>query len=161
MGPVISAASKDRVTNYIEQGIEEGATLLLDGRNTDGGDGGYFVGPTIFDDVDSSMAIAREEIFGPVLSVMRADSLDEAIETIDRVPYGNMASIFTSSGKDAREFSSRVRAGNVGVNIGVAAPMAFFHFGGMKESFYGDLHGQARDAINFFTEEKIIVERWF
>ena len=161
MGPVISAASKDRVTNYIEQGIEEGATLLLDGRNTDGGDGGYFVGPTVFDDVDPSMAIAREEIFGPVLSVMRADSLDEAIETIDRVPYGNMASIFTSSGRDAREFSSRVRAGNVGVNIGVAAPMAFFHFGGMKESFYGDLHGQARDAINFFTEEKIIVERWF
>ncbi len=161
MGPVISAASKDRVTNYIEQGIEEGATLLLDGRNTDGGDGGYFVGPTIFDDVDPSMTIAREEIFGPVLSVMRADSLDEAIETIDRVPYGNMASIFTSSGRDAREFSSRVRAGNVGVNIGVAAPMAFFHFGGMKESFYGDLHGQARDAINFFTEEKIIVERWF
>ena len=161
MGPVISAASKDRVTNYIEQGIEEGATLLLDGRNPDGGDGGYFVGPTIFDDVDPSMTIAREEIFGPVLSVMRADSLDEAIETIDQVPYGNMASIFTSSGRDAREFSSRVRAGNVGVNIGVAAPMAFFHFGGMKESFYGDLHGQARDAINFFTEEKIIVERWF
>ena len=161
MGPVISAASKDRVTNYIEQGIEEGATLLLDGRNPDGGDGGYFVGPTIFDDVEPSMTMAREEIFGPVLSVMRADSLDEAIETIDQVPYGNMASIFTSSGRDAREFSSRVRAGNVGVNIGVAAPMAFFHFGGMKESFYGDLHGQARDAINFFTEEKIIVERWF
>ncbi len=161
MGPVISSESRDRVTNYIEKGVEEGATLLLDGRNADGGDGGYFVGPTIFTDVDPSMAIAREEIFGPVLSVMRANSLDDAIETIDRVPYGNMASIFTSSGRDAREFSSRVRAGNVGVNIGVAAPMAFFHFGGMKESFYGDLHGQARDAINFFTEEKIIVERWF
>ena len=163
MGPVISSASRDRAIGYIEKGVEEGATLLLDGRTVNvAGDGaGFFLGPTIFDDVEPSMTIAQEEIFGPVLSVMRADSLDEAIETIDRIPYGNMASIFTSSGKSAREFSSRIRAGNVGVNVGVAAPMAFFHFGGMKESFYGDLHGQARDAINFFTDEKIIVERWF
>ncbi len=163
MGPVISSASRDRVIGYIEQGIKEGATLVLDGRtaNVGGDSGGFFVGPTIFDDVDPSITIAQEEIFGPVLGVMKAESLDDAIETIDRVPYGNMASIFTSSGKAAREFTSRVRAGNVGVNIGVAAPMAFFPFGGMKESFYGDLHGQARDAINFFTEEKIVVERWF
>ena len=163
MGPVISSASRDRTLSYIDKGVDEGADLLLDGRENvaDGSETGFFVGPTIFDNVKPSMTIAQEEIFGPVLSVMKADSLEAAIDTIHGVPYGNMASIYTSSGKSARDFSSNVKAGNIGVNVGVAAPMAFFHFGGMKESFYGDLHGQAKDAVSFFTEEKIVIQRWF
>ncbi|RLC76611.1 MAG: methylmalonate-semialdehyde dehydrogenase (CoA acylating) [Chloroflexi bacterium] len=163
LGPVISRRHKERVLKYIEIGIQEGAKLILDGRNVKvkGYENGYFIGPTIFDDVKPEMTIAREEIFGPVACIMRVDSLDEAIEIIHSVPYGNAASIFTSSGKWAREFRYRVQCGNIGINIGIAAPMAFFPFSGMKESFFGDLHGQGRDAINFFTERKVVIERWF
>ncbi len=163
MGPVISAKSRARIIDYIETGVTEGAKLLVDGRGqaVAGRDGGHFLGPTLFAGVDPEMSVANDEIFGPVLCLMKASDLDEAIAIIDRVPYGNMACIFTSSGKSARQFSSEVRAGNIGINIGVAAPMAFFHFGGMKDSFFGDLHAQAEDSVRFFTEDKVVVSRWF
>jgi malonate-semialdehyde dehydrogenase (acetylating) / methylmalonate-semialdehyde dehydrogenase len=161
MGPVISKAHETRVRGFIRKGEDEGAVVALDGRSIKvAGYGGYFVGPTILDEVRPDMAVASEEIFGPVVTVLHADRLDDAIEMINGSPYGNAASIYTSSGKEAREFRSRVRAGNVGVNIGVAAPMAYFPFGGLKDSFFGDLHPQGRDAIRFFTDPKVVVSRW-
>jgi len=163
MGPVVSQKSLDRILGYVEKGIEEGATLLLDGRDiqVEGYPNGYFIGPTIFTDVTSDMVIAREEIFGPVLGVIRVDDFDEALDVIHDSPYGNAASLFTSSGKWAREFKYRVQAGNLGINIGIAAPIASFPFSGMKDSFFGDLHGQGRDAIEFFTDRKVVISRWF
>ncbi|MCK4693175.1 MAG: CoA-acylating methylmalonate-semialdehyde dehydrogenase [Anaerolineales bacterium] len=163
MGPVVSQKSLDRILGYVEKGIEEGATLLLDGRDiqVEGYPNGYFIGPTIFTDVTSDMVIAREEIFGPVLGVIRVDDFDEALNVIHDSPYGNAASLFTSSGKWAREFKYRVQAGNLGINIGIAAPIASFPFSGMKDSFFGDLHGQGRDAIEFFTDRKVVISRWF
>jgi len=163
MGPVISKKSLERVLSYIDIGEKEGAKLLLDGRNiqVEGYPKGYFVGPTIFTDVSPNMDIACDEIFGPVLGIIRVDNFDEAVDVIHESPYGNAASIFTSSGKWAREFKYRVDAGNIGVNIGIAAPIASFPFSGMKDSFFGDLHGQGRDAIEFFTERKVVISRWF
>ena len=164
MGPMQSVDGKERVTKFIERGMEEGAKLRLDGRKPKiSGDypPSCFLNPTVFEDVAPDMEIAKEEIFGPVANVMRAKNLDDAIEKVNRSRYGNAASIFTSSGKYAREFKYRVQAGNVGINIGVAAPMAFFPFGGMKDSFFGVLHGQGRDVIRFFTESKILIQRWF
>jgi malonate-semialdehyde dehydrogenase (acetylating)/methylmalonate-semialdehyde dehydrogenase len=162
MGPVVSRAALDRVLGYVEKGIDDGAELLLDGRGVqvDGYEGGYFVGPTILGG-KPDMAIAREEIFGPVLTLVAAQSFDEAVEVIEGLPYGNAASLFTSSGKWAREFKYRVPCGNIGINIGIAAPIATFPFGGMKDSFFGDLHGQGRDAIQFFTDRKVVISRWF
>ncbi|TET85388.1 MAG: CoA-acylating methylmalonate-semialdehyde dehydrogenase [Anaerolineales bacterium] len=163
MGPVVSQKSLDRILGYVEKGIEEGATLLLDGRDiqVEGYPNGYFIGPTIFTDVTSDMVIAREEIFGPVLGLIHVDDFEEALDVIHDSPYGNAASLFTSSGKWAREFKYRVRAGNLGINIGIAAPIASFPFCGMKDSFFGDLHGQGRDAIEFFTDRKVVISRWF
>ncbi len=162
MGPVISRPHKERVLKYIEQGLNEGARLLLDGRNieVEGFENGYFIGPTIFDDVKPTMAIAQEEIFGPVPSIIRVASLDEARAIIDASPFGNASSIFTTSGAAAREFKYRVKCGNLGINLGIAAPMAFFPFGGRKESFFGDLHGQGQDGVDFFTEKKVVITRW-
>jgi malonate-semialdehyde dehydrogenase (acetylating)/methylmalonate-semialdehyde dehydrogenase len=163
MGPVISKKSLERVLSYIDKGEKEGAKLLLDGRNiqVEGYPNGYFVGPTIFTDVSPNMDIACDEIFGPVLGIIRVDNFDQAVDVIHESPFGNAASIFTSSGKWAREFKYRVEAGNIGVNIGIAAPIASFPFSGMKDSFFGDLHGQGRDAIEFFTERKVVISRWF
>jgi len=163
IGPVISRRALERITGYIEKGLEEGAKLLLDGRGVkvEGYPNGYFIGPTIFDEVTPEMTIAREEIFGPVMSIMHVKDFEEALAVIDANPYGNAASIFTSSGKWAREFKYRVRCGNIGINIGIAAPIASFPFGGMKQSFFGDLHGQGQDAINFFTDRKVVISRWF
>ncbi|RMF27311.1 MAG: CoA-acylating methylmalonate-semialdehyde dehydrogenase [Chloroflexi bacterium] len=163
MGPVVSRKAKERILGYIEKGLEEGAELVLDGRNVrvEGYPNGHFVGPTIFDRVRPEMIIAREEIFGPVLGIIPVADFDEALAIIEGLPYGNASSIFTSSGKWAREFKYRVRTGNVGINIGIAAPVATFPFGGMKDSFFGDLHGQGRDAIRFFTDCKIVITRWF
>lgn len=163
MGPVVSQKSLDRILGYVEKGIEEGATLLLDGRDiqVEGYPNGYFIGPTIFTDVTSDMVIAQEEIFGPVLGLIHVDNFDEALNVIHDSPYGNAASLFTSSGKWAREFKYRVQAGNLGINIGIAAPIASFPFSGMKDSFFGDLHGQGRDAIEFFTDRKVVISRWF
>jgi len=163
MGPVVSAGARERILNYIESGLAEGAELLLDGRDVQVNEcpNGYFVGPTIFDQVELRMSIAREEIFGPVLGIIRVDDFDEAVSAVEALPFGNAASLFTASGKAAREFGQRVPCGNIGINIGVAAPIATFPFGGMKDSFFGDLHGQGRDAIQFFTDRKVVITRWF
>lgn len=164
MGPVRDREKKERILGYIESGIREGAKLLLDGRKVSI-KGNYpdtcFLGPTIFKDVTPNMKIAREEIFGPLMSIMRVKNLKEAIELCNESNFGNGHSIFTSNGKAAREFRYSVQSGNVGINIGIVAPMAMFPFGGMKDSFYGILHTQGQDAIRFFTESKVVIERWF
>jgi len=163
MGPMQTVDSKKRVIEYIECGIREGARLILDGRAlkvTGDYPDSAFLNPTIFDGVTPEMTIAKEEIFGPVASVLRAKDLDEAIKICNASPYGNGDAIFTSSGKAAREFQYRVESGNVGINIGIVAPMAFFPFSGMKDSFFGVLHGQGRDAVRFFTEGKVVIQRW-
>jgi len=164
MGPLRDRGKKERVLGYIEQGIAEGAKLRLDGRNPKlVGDWpeDCFLGPTVFEDVTPGMTIGREEIFGPVAAMMKAGSLDEAIEMIHSNRFGNAASIFTGSGKWARKFQYEVKCGNIGINVGVAAPMAFFPFSGMKDSFFGTLHGQGREVIRFFTESKVVIQRWF
>jgi malonate-semialdehyde dehydrogenase (acetylating) / methylmalonate-semialdehyde dehydrogenase len=162
MGPVINAASKARVEQLIGLGIREGAAIPVDGRgaHVQGYDGGYFVRPTILSDVPRGSEIAKTEIFGPVLSLMHVNTVDDAIELVNSGQYGNQASLFTSSGNAARRFRYEVEAGNIGINIGVAAPMAFFPFSGWKESFFGDMHGQGMDAVEFFTQKKVVVERW-
>jgi malonate-semialdehyde dehydrogenase (acetylating)/methylmalonate-semialdehyde dehydrogenase len=162
MGPVINAASKNRVEQLIGLGIQEGAAVPVDGRGVSikGYEGGYFVRPTILADVPRGSEIARTEIFGPVLSLMHVDSVEAAIELVNSGQYGNQASLFTSSGSAARKFRYEVEAGNIGINIGVAAPMAFFPFSGWKDSFFGDMHGQGMDAVEFFTQKKVVVERW-
>jgi malonate-semialdehyde dehydrogenase (acetylating)/methylmalonate-semialdehyde dehydrogenase len=160
MGPLVTADHRQRVVGYIEKGVAEGAKPLCDGRQAANG-AGFFVGPTIFDNVRPDMTIAREEIFGPVLSVIRVKSLDDAIALVNSSRFGNTTSIFTSDGKSAREYAERIEVGMVGVNIGVAAPMAFFPFSGWKDSFFGDLHAHGRDAISFYTEQKVIMTRWF
>jgi len=161
MGPLVTREHKARVESYIDKGVAEGAKPLLDGRNMKSNSDGFFLGPTIFDNVRPDMTIAREEIFGPVLSVIRVKNLDEAIALVNSSRFGNATSIFTASGKAAREYSSRVEAGMVGINIGVAAPMAFFPFAGWKNSFFGDLHAHGKDAVQFYTEQKVLMSRWF
>ncbi|HIQ13115.1 MAG TPA: CoA-acylating methylmalonate-semialdehyde dehydrogenase [Thermoprotei archaeon] len=162
IGPVVSMKALEKIRRYIDIGVEEGARLSLDGRNVkvDKYPDGYFIGPTIFEDVTPDMTIAREEIFGPVASIIEAESLDQVIEMMDKSEYGNAASIFTSSGAVARKFRRGVNIGNIGINIGIAAPMAFFPFGGRKESFFGVVHGQV-DSLDFFTDKKIVIERWW
>jgi malonate-semialdehyde dehydrogenase (acetylating)/methylmalonate-semialdehyde dehydrogenase len=161
MGPLVTKEHKARVEGYIDKGVAEGAKPLLDGRAAGRDRNGFFVGPTIFDNVRPEMTIAREEIFGPVLSVIRVKNLDEAIALVNSSRFGNATSIFTGSGKAAREYSSKVEAGMVGINIGVAAPMAFFPFAGWKNSFFGDLHAHGKDAVMFYTEQKVLMTRWF
>lgn len=161
MGPVITAASKTRITTCIEQSLADGARATLDGRAAAVASGnGYFLGPTILDNGRADSEMARTEFFGPVLTLVQARDLDEAIAMIAANPYGNAASIFTTSGPAARRFRYDIPAGNVGVNIGVAAPMAYFPFSGWKDSFLGVLHGQGRDAVEFYTDKKVVVERW-
>ncbi|MFW9767237.1 MAG: CoA-acylating methylmalonate-semialdehyde dehydrogenase [Candidatus Thorarchaeota archaeon] len=163
MGPLASKKGMENVLRYIEIGIKEGANLVLDGRDikVPGHERGYFIGPTIFDKVTPEMTIAKEEIFGPVIPIVHVKDLDEAIDIIHANPYGNASSVFTSSGKIAREYQYRVKAGNIGINIGVVAPIATFPFSGMNDSFFGDLHGQGKDAVDFFTENKVVITRWF
>ncbi len=162
MGPVISAASGERIRGLIAKGAEEGAVPVVDGRGTrvSGHEQGFFVGPTVLDGVTPSSELMETEIFGPVLSLIRANDADEAIDLLSRSTYGNAASIFTTSGAAARKFRNQVPTGNVGVNIGVAAPLAYFPFSGWKGSFFGALHAQGRDAIEFYTEKKVVIERW-
>ncbi|MBM3812621.1 MAG: CoA-acylating methylmalonate-semialdehyde dehydrogenase [Acidimicrobiia bacterium] len=162
MGPVITPESKNRIAQCIEQGAKEGAKVVLDGRaaRIPGYESGNFIGPTILDGGSVNGALAGTEIFGPVLTLAHADDLDQAIHLINSNPYGNASSIFTTSGVHARKFRYEVSTGNVGINIGVAAPMAYFPFSGWKDSFLGTLHGQGRDAIEFFTDKKVVVERW-
>src|SRR5438270_447126 len=162
MGPVITRQSKSRVESLIETGAREGAKLLLDGRQAriPGGDNGNFIKPTVLDALPTNSELADTEIFGPVLSLVHANSLDDALAFLERSAYGNQASLFTSSGAAARRFRYEAPAGNIGINIGVAAPMAYFPFSGWKDSFFGVQHGQGRDAVEFYTEKKVVVERW-
>jgi malonate-semialdehyde dehydrogenase (acetylating)/methylmalonate-semialdehyde dehydrogenase len=162
MGPVISPQSKARIEQLIQQGVDEGATPIVDGRDAKifGYEQGNFIRPTILQNVDPNSEIARTEIFGPVLGLMHLETIEDAIALVNSGQWGNMACLFTSSGAAARQFRYEAEAGNIGINIGVAAPMAFFPFSGWKESFYGDLHGQGKHAIEFFTQTKVVVERW-
>lgn len=160
MGPLVTAEHRDRVESYIEKGVAEGAVSLCDGRAGKSTEG-FFLGPTIFDHVKPEMTIAREEIFGPVLSVIRVNTLDEAIDLVNSSSFGNATAIFTQDGKAARTYASRVDVGMIGVNVGVAAPMAFFPFAGWKNSFFGDLHAHGKDAVSFYTEQKVLMTRWF
>jgi malonate-semialdehyde dehydrogenase (acetylating)/methylmalonate-semialdehyde dehydrogenase len=162
MGPVITTYSRTRINDLIGRSKEEGATIAIDGRNPviSGYTQGNFVRPTILVNVPHAGEIAHTEIFGPVLGLMHVNSLDEAIGLVNKNKYGNMACIFTSSGAAARKFRNEAEVGDVGVNVGIAAPMAFFPFSGWKESFFGDLHGQGWDAIEFFTQKKVVIERW-
>lgn len=162
MGAVISQLSKTRIEQLIGLGASEGASVPVDGRGTviKGYEGGSFIRPTILMDMKPGSEIWRTEIFGPVLGLMHVNTIDEAIALANSQAYGNQASLFTSSGSAARKFRYEVDAGNIGINIGVAAPMAFFPFSGWKESFFGDLHGQGMDAMEFFTQKKVVVERW-
>jgi malonate-semialdehyde dehydrogenase (acetylating)/methylmalonate-semialdehyde dehydrogenase len=159
MGPVIRDERRKELIGYIEEGLEEGATLAQDGRGM-GPSEGFFLGPTIFDRVAPDSELWSEELFGPILSVVRVRDLDEAIDLVNRSSYGNAASIFTSSGWNAREFKRRVEAGMIGVNIGIAAPMAFFPFTGWKGSFFGDLHATGADSFRFYTRQKVVTSRW-
>jgi malonate-semialdehyde dehydrogenase (acetylating) / methylmalonate-semialdehyde dehydrogenase len=162
LGPVISSAAKQRIGKAIADGQQSGARPALDGRDVrvEGFEEGYFVGPTVLDGVEPQMPLAQTEVFGPVLGVTNVKTLDEAIDRINASAYGNAASIYTQSGAAARKFRYEVVAGNIGINVGVAAPMAYFPFAGMKGSFFGTLHGQGKDAISFFTDTKVVVERW-
>ncbi len=161
VGPVVSHAARDRIREAIERGVDEGATLVVDGRDADAGHDGAWLGPTILDDVTPEMEVGREEVFGPVLSIVRVDTLDQAIEVVNRSRFGNGASIFTESGAAVRRYRHDVQAGMVGVNIGVAAPVAFFPFSGWKDSFLGDLHAHGPDAVEFFTRKKTVTSRYF
>src|SRR6267378_2744301 len=159
VGPLIRAEHRDRVAGYIEKGVGEGARLLVDGRKHMSRPG-FFLGPTILDHVTADMSVGHEEIFGPVLSIARAASLDEAIDQANRMALGNMATIFTQSGRSGREFRERVEAGMTGINVPIAQPFAFFPFSGWKGSFYGDLHVHGTDGIEFYTRKKVVVTRW-
>jgi malonate-semialdehyde dehydrogenase (acetylating)/methylmalonate-semialdehyde dehydrogenase len=163
MGPVITRQHRERVEQLIEIGAKEGARIAVDGRGlrVPGEPNGFFIGATVLDGVQGGMSVAREEIFGPVLNVMRFEELEGAIELANRSPYGNGASIFTRSGKAAREFKHRIKAGMVGINIGVPASMALFSFNGWDESFFGDLHMQGKEGVQFFTQQKVTMTRWF
>lgn len=163
MGPVVSAKAKKKALDYIAGAEKEGGKILLDGRNikVPGYEKGHFIGPTVIDNVTPDMTIAKEEVFAPVVSFLRMKTMDDVIEFINKSPFGNAASIYTSSGKSARDFRYRCQVGNVGINVGIVAAMAYFPFAGYKDSFFGDLHGQGQDAIKFFTDRKVVITRWF
>jgi malonate-semialdehyde dehydrogenase (acetylating)/methylmalonate-semialdehyde dehydrogenase len=162
MGPLVSARHRDRVANYVAQGEGEGARMVLDGRgaSVSGYPSGHWFGPTVFENVQPRMRLGQDEIFGPVAALSRVSSLDEAVTLMHDVEYGNATSIFTTSGKAAREFRYRAGISMIGVNVGVAAPMAFFPFGGSRASFYGDLKAQGSDAIHFYTDRRVVISRW-
>jgi malonate-semialdehyde dehydrogenase (acetylating)/methylmalonate-semialdehyde dehydrogenase len=163
MGPVITAQHRDRVLSLVDSGEKEGARVICDGRGIRVPDApnGFYVGATIVDQVAAEMTLAREEVFGPVLNVMRMEDLDQAIAQANASAFGNGAAIFTNSGAAAREFKHRVKAGMVGVNVGVPATMAMFPFTGWDASFFGDLHIQGREAVQFYTRQKVVTTRWF
>jgi malonate-semialdehyde dehydrogenase (acetylating)/methylmalonate-semialdehyde dehydrogenase len=161
MGPLISRAHRDRVSTYLDVAREEGATIALDGREFDLPETGFLLGPSVVDRVAPTMRMAKEEIFGPVLSVLRAGDLDEALAIGRQCEYGNGASIFTRSGWAAREFKRHFNAGMIGINVGVPAPMAWFPFTGWNKSFFGDLHIQGTEGVQFYTQQKMTMTRWF
>lgn len=162
MGPVITSESKSRVENLLDLGVKEGGSLLLDGRGTsiEGFETGNFLRPSIIENLPLTSTLMKTEIFGPVMTLVNMKTIDEAISFVNSNNYGNMACLFTGSGSNARKFRNEVMAGNIGINIGVAAPVAQFPFSGWKDSFFGDLHGQGKHAIEFFTQTKVVIERW-
>ena len=163
IGPVISAAAKQRIEDLIQTGVDEGATLLVDGRGAEiaGCEKGNFIGPTVLADVQPGSTVERTEIFGPVVIILKFDSLDEAIATINRHEFGNGASIYTQSGYWARQFKTETHAGMIGINVGIPAPVAYLPFGGMKGSIFADIKGQSKEVVRFFTESKIVTERYW
>jgi malonate-semialdehyde dehydrogenase (acetylating)/methylmalonate-semialdehyde dehydrogenase len=162
MGPLVTGASRDKVAGLIESGVHEGAKLVLDGRGVrvEGHEGGYFLGPSVFDEVSTEMRIYTEEIFGPVLIVLRVDDIDQAIQMISDNPYGNGTAIFTQNGAAARKFHNEVQAGMIGINIPIPVPMAFYSFGGWKDSLFGDLHVHGPEGVAFYTRGKAVTSRW-
>lgn len=163
VGPIITDESRDRIVQMVESAVEEGADLVVDGRDFEHPDypDGNFMGPTVLEGVTTDMEIAQTEIFGPVMCLATADDLDQAIEMVNSTEYGNASSLYTERGGEARQYRYEVDAGNIGINVGVCAPMGFFHFGGQKGSFFGDLHAQGEDAVSFYTDKKIEIERYF
>ena len=162
MGPVITPQSRERILGLVDRGIQDGAQAVVGGhaKSVSGYERGNFVEPTVIHNVTPASELARTEVFGPVLGVMHVDSIEDALKLVNNGQYGNQACVFTSSGASARRFRYEAEAGNIGINIGVAAPMAFFPFSGWKESFFGDMHGQGKHAVEFFTQTKVVVERW-
>jgi len=163
VGPLITGESAERVKEMVEDAVDEGADLVVDGRDFEHPDypNGNFLGPTLLEGVTTDMDITQTEIFGPVMALTKADDIDEAIEMVNSTQYGNASSLYTENGAEARKYRYEVDAGNIGINVGVCAPMGFFHFGGRKESFFGDLHAQGEDAINFYTDKTITIERYY
>jgi malonate-semialdehyde dehydrogenase (acetylating)/methylmalonate-semialdehyde dehydrogenase len=162
MGPLVTAQARDRVSGYVDAGEAAGATLVVDGRGVqpDAEGEGFFVGPTLFDHVQTDMSIYTDEIFGPVLSVVRVASYDEGLQLINDNPYGNGTAIFTNDGGAARQFSNEVKVGMIGINVPVPVPMAYYSFGGWKNSLFGDAHAHGIEGINFFTRGKVVTSRW-
>ena len=162
VGPLITGEHRDRVRGYVDAGVEEGAEIVVDGRDVhvEGHASGFFVGPTLFDRVTPEMTVYRDEIFGPVLVVLRAETLDDAIDLVNRSPYGNGTAIFTQSGGAARRFTNEIQVGMVGVNVPIPVPMAFHSFGGWKGSLFGDLHVHGPDGVRFYTRTKVVTTRW-
>ena len=162
MGPLVTAAARDRVSGYVDAGEQAGATLVVDGRTVapDSDGEGFFVGPTLFDHVTTDMSIYTDEIFGPVLSVVRVDSYAEGVQLINDNPYGNGTAIFTNDGGAARQFQNEVKVGMIGINVPVPVPMAYYSFGGWKNSLFGDSHAHGVEGVHFFTRGKVITSRW-
>jgi malonate-semialdehyde dehydrogenase (acetylating)/methylmalonate-semialdehyde dehydrogenase len=162
MGPLVTAVARDRVSGYVDAGEDAGATLVVDGRTVqpDSDGEGFFVGPTLFDHVTTDMSIYTDEIFGPVLSVVRVDSYDEGVKLINDNPYGNGTAIFTNDGGAARRFQNEVKVGMIGINVPVPVPMAYYSFGGWKNSLFGDSHAHGVEGVNFFTRGKVVTSRW-
>ncbi|HEY5032274.1 MAG TPA: aldehyde dehydrogenase family protein, partial [Actinomycetes bacterium] len=162
MGPLVTQVHRDKVASYVEAGVTSGATLVVDGREVqvDGEPGGYWLGPTLFDHVTTDMSIYTDEIFGPVLSVVRVDSYDDALQLVNDHPYGNGTAIFTNDGGAARRFQNEVEVGMVGINVPIPVPMAYYSFGGWKSSLFGDTHAHGMDGVHFFTRGKVITQRW-
>ena len=162
MGPLITGAHRDKVASYVQAGIDAGATAVVDGRNptVDGEDGGFWLAPTLFDHVTTDMSIYNDEIFGPVLSVLRVDSYDEAVDLVNASPYGNGTAIFTNDGGAARRYQNEIEVGMVGINVPVPVPMSYYSFGGWKASLFGDTHAHGVEGVHFFTRGKVVTSRW-
>jgi len=163
MGPLVTGQARDRVSGYIDAGEDAGATLVVDGRKVEAdaeGDDGYFLGPSLFDHVETDMSIYTDEIFGPVLSVVRVESYDDALDLVNANPYGNGTAIFTNDGGAARRFQNEVEVGMVGINVPVPVPMAYYSFGGWKSSLFGDTHAHGAEGVHFFTRGKVVTSRW-
>ena len=160
MGPLVTKVHRDKVASYVDAGVEEGATLVVDGRNIKVDGAGFWLGPTLFDNVTSEMSIYNDEIFGPVLSVIRVKSYDEALQLVNDHPYGNGTAIFTNDGGAARRYQNEVEVGMVGINVPIPVPMSYYSFGGWKNSLFGDSHAYGAEGVQFFTRGKVVTSRW-